>query len=726
MGRSADELPVMPINEKKTKQNKHRLTEPRKGRDLGPLHPSLPPTQHDQIKSRAERGRSRPCAKSSRCDASNVAHVSRDRCNEGRSSTRGGEKAAREEKYFKCSHCGEEFKFMYDFKVHSRIHVFQELVAGKDSHPPACRKQIWTCNECGKPFIRASHLYSHMKTHTGDKHYKCDACGKRFDYESSLKVHVAQNANNPDHEYTAGKESMTFPGSSAVETQQISNSLVANRKEKLLTSHYDETPVYSGEIEYWGSTAHGSFRESGCLPERHEWPMTSPVSPESLNDNLRFLRVTETPKTQQKTISQRIEKTNRKRKEFIFKILVENQIEKEALREKVARLQEQVNRLKHSIPDHRKISKGKPDAEGKDRRKRKGDVALEDNCMVTPRFRGENKLVHDDDATPRKRLKQEKVLEVEKTCRRQSCAVTHAGHWITKLRKKEDRCLFALQPKNEMQTQKDKSLVAWKHKWETPKGNTNPLIIQIHKSGTAAGKDEPLLAQKCRGVELTETSKSQINWKRKGRTEVEERRPAVVWKRKSETQSQTEDKFLSTLKRKRENMIKTQVSKRMRVHFHLESARVFSASRHECIKCGRAFRHESILNLHMEVHTDGKKYDCNICGERFSSSVILRRHRGKHTREEEKQYRITKFARIGSPPSLTTNTTREVHYRGDNRKARQWILYATSRKRLQLRELHEGQYKFPRKDNIKRFINRGNPRIREQTKRILKINLPTK
>ncbi|KFQ56421.1 Zinc finger protein 180, partial [Nestor notabilis] len=36
------------------------------------------------------------------------------------------------------------------------------------------------CSECGKSFVRSTHLRTHERTHSGLKPYACGACGKSF------------------------------------------------------------------------------------------------------------------------------------------------------------------------------------------------------------------------------------------------------------------------------------------------------------------------------------------------------------------------------------------------------------------------------------------------------------------------------------------------------------------------------------------------------------------
>jgi KRAB domain-containing zinc finger protein len=41
---------------------------------------------------------------------------------------------------------------------------------------------------CGKGFSQNGNLQKHIRTHTGDKHYKCDVCGNVFSQNSNLQT----------------------------------------------------------------------------------------------------------------------------------------------------------------------------------------------------------------------------------------------------------------------------------------------------------------------------------------------------------------------------------------------------------------------------------------------------------------------------------------------------------------------------------------------------------
>ncbi|CAG6015741.1 unnamed protein product [Menidia menidia] len=52
---------------------------------------------------------------------------------------------------------------------------------------------------------------------------------------------------------------------------------------------------------------------------------------------------------------------------------------------------------------------------------------------------------------------------------------------------------------------------------------------------------------------------------------------------------------------------------------------------HKCSECGKAFRHRSVLELHMRIHSKDKPYQCKVCGKGFRFSSYLQQHIIIHT-----------------------------------------------------------------------------------------------
>lgn len=52
---------------------------------------------------------------------------------------------------------------------------------------------------------------------------------------------------------------------------------------------------------------------------------------------------------------------------------------------------------------------------------------------------------------------------------------------------------------------------------------------------------------------------------------------------------------------------------------------------YKCSECGKAFRHRSVLELHMRIHSKDKRYCCKICSKGFKFSSYLQQHLIIHT-----------------------------------------------------------------------------------------------
>src|SRR5271154_1205133 len=59
-------------------------------------------------------------------------------------------------------------------------------------HVPALplRNFSFTCDICGRAFVRAAHRKRHMLVHTGKKDFVCTQCGKELATKDGLKRHV--------------------------------------------------------------------------------------------------------------------------------------------------------------------------------------------------------------------------------------------------------------------------------------------------------------------------------------------------------------------------------------------------------------------------------------------------------------------------------------------------------------------------------------------------------
>ncbi|XP_034409036.1 zinc finger protein 665 isoform X2 [Cyclopterus lumpus] len=52
---------------------------------------------------------------------------------------------------------------------------------------------------------------------------------------------------------------------------------------------------------------------------------------------------------------------------------------------------------------------------------------------------------------------------------------------------------------------------------------------------------------------------------------------------------------------------------------------------YKCSECGKTFRHRSVLELHMRIHSKDKPYQCKVCGKGFRFGSYLQQHLIIHT-----------------------------------------------------------------------------------------------
>ncbi|XP_043973374.1 histone-lysine N-methyltransferase MECOM [Gambusia affinis] len=59
--------------------------------------------------------------------------------------------------------------------------------------------------------------------------------------------------------------------------------------------------------------------------------------------------------------------------------------------------------------------------------------------------------------------------------------------------------------------------------------------------------------------------------------------------------------------------------------------KVLNIKSYKCSECGKSFRHRSVLELHMRIHSKDKPYQCKVCGKGFRFSSYLQQHLIIHT-----------------------------------------------------------------------------------------------
>ncbi|CAB3994534.1 zinc finger with KRAB and SCAN domains 7-like, partial [Paramuricea clavata] len=69
--------------------------------------------------------------------------------------------------------------------------IVEEEKTAEDALPGELEKPKYTCEICGKAYIRSWSFYGHMREHaSGDKQHKCSVCEKVFNYASNLRQHM--------------------------------------------------------------------------------------------------------------------------------------------------------------------------------------------------------------------------------------------------------------------------------------------------------------------------------------------------------------------------------------------------------------------------------------------------------------------------------------------------------------------------------------------------------
>ena len=81
---------------------------------------------------------------------------------------------AKEERPFKCKHCGKCFRQKVLLSVHNRIHTGEKG---------------YQCRQCGKCFSQVGNLNAHNRIHLGQMPYKCYECGRSFQFRGNLFRH---------------------------------------------------------------------------------------------------------------------------------------------------------------------------------------------------------------------------------------------------------------------------------------------------------------------------------------------------------------------------------------------------------------------------------------------------------------------------------------------------------------------------------------------------------
>eukprot|EP00794_Sanderia_malayensis_P004915 gene4916-5562_t len=149
------------------------------------------------------------------------------------------------EKYT-CEICGKVYVRSWSYYGHMREHA-----AGEKEH---------RCEICGKTFNYDSNLKQHMLTHTGMKPYKCDLCNKAFNNPSSLRIHALSHSEDKPYVCEVEDCGKSFSNPSSLRVH--------------LRVHQTEKPYKCGhegcDLAFKTSSelSRHSFRHSGAKPHK--------------------------------------------------------------------------------------------------------------------------------------------------------------------------------------------------------------------------------------------------------------------------------------------------------------------------------------------------------------------------------------------------------------------------------------------------------------------------